>query len=603
MILKGKPVTPSFRTSPEEWSREEWAKLRTKGFTSVPEEIKEEFRNDKEDLSFEAETIAKSCGIYLEFNRDRFRRDGVKEFIYMIRIVVPGGGPITARQWKILDEISDQYTISDAYTGEPKPSLRLTTRQDVQLHHVRKRDLLDAIREIAKSGFFTLNGCGDNVRNVVACPLSSFSKIFNANSLAKSIASYFRLPTGPYLEIFEIDPAGITERGTERFNYSENLLNRKFKIAVSGLHELNGKILRDNCVEVRTNDIGIVPVDGRKFQIYVGGGQGEKQGISTFSCLGRPLGIFSEEELMRALHALVEVQQEWGDRKNRQWARMKYLVHSLGIGWFQEQLKVRGISFEPPDEELDVGPRMLHLGRIEMGIEGYGLFIENGRVIDREGMMYKTMLRDLADSYPGVKFFITPNQHLLITDVDDVKELERFMRNYLKRTPSKLRTMSIACVGFPTCKLSFTESERFLPNLMSKLEQEWGDMEETIGVSGCLAQCSRPGTKTIGWIGTGYNLYMLKIGGDAEGRNQGGPLVDPETGETYLTHVPGERVADVTQVLFQLYRDLAPPELRRPGGMGPFLRSLGNKRIIEYLKADPRTRDLMRSTIKAEVKT
>ncbi|MFP3205776.1 MAG: hypothetical protein RXS23_10430 [Metallosphaera yellowstonensis] len=62
-------------------------------------------------------------------------------------------------------------------------------------------------------------------------------------------------------------------------------------------------------------------------------------------------------------------------------------------------------------------------------------------------------------------------------------------------------------------------------------------------------------------------------------------------------------MADVTQALFQLYRDLAPPELRRPGGMGPFLRSLGNKRIIEYLKADPRTRDLMRSTIKAEVKT
>ncbi|ABP95132.1 sulfite reductase (NADPH) beta subunit [Metallosphaera sedula] len=589
MILRDRLIEPEFRTSPDRWSEEEKIKYKTRGFTEIPDSVVHELKDEKDELSYETSIIAKSCGIYLEFNRDKFRETREKDYIYMIRIVIPGGGPITAKQWEILDEISNRYTVSDAYTKDPKPSLRLTTRQDIQLHHVKKRDLLNAIQDIVRSGFFTLNGCGDNVRNVVACPLSFFSSIFNSNSLAKEIANYFRLPTGPYIQVFELDSVShldtsITHEG--RFRYSASLLNRKFKIAISALHLMEGKLVRDNCVEATTNDIGIVPVDGKLFQLYVGGGQGENQGFSTFSTLGKPLGVFNREELVRALDVLVNIQQEWGDRKNRHWARMKYLVYKMGIEWLREKIRETGLEPEPP-LDLDVGDRMLHLGPIRTEVEAYGIFVENGRVIDREDSKYKTGLLEMVRSYPDAKIFITPNQHLIVTGIDDLREFEVFMSRFLKK-PTNLRMHATACVGFPTCKLSYTDSERFLPRLIGELERRWGDLKETIGISGCLAQCSRPGTKTLGWVGTGYNLYMLKVGGDSSGRFQGNPLIDPDTGDVYLTHVPGNRLADVTDALFELYSTHGNGE-----GMGQFLRKLGNKRIIEYLKNNPKTSDLM----------
>jgi sulfite reductase beta subunit-like hemoprotein len=78
-------------------------------------------------------------------------------------------------------------------------------------------------------------------------------------------------------------------------------------------------------------------------------------------------------------------------------------------------------------------------------------------------------------------------------------------------------------------------------------------MSELIGVTGCERQCFRPATKTIGWIGTGFNMYMLKLGGTEDGRNQGWSLVDPDTKEIYLRSVPKKDVARITDALFEFY--------------------------------------------------
>ena len=105
----------------------------------------------------------------LEFNRAKTGNE--KDWIYMLRITIPGGGPLTAKQWNILDSISDRYTMGpeNAYPYT-RPSLKITTRQNIQLHWVRKVNLVDAIKHISESGFFTMNGCGDNTRNVVRMP-------------------------------------------------------------------------------------------------------------------------------------------------------------------------------------------------------------------------------------------------------------------------------------------------------------------------------------------------------------------------------------------------------------------------------------------------
>jgi Sulfite reductase, beta subunit (hemoprotein) len=206
------------------------------------------------------------------------------------------------------------------------------------------------------------------------------------------------------------------------------------------------------------------------------------------------------------------------------------------------------------------------------------------------------MIRYIADNFHNLTFYITPGQHLLITEIDDDQreEIEKTLRdfNYGFRDGkpySNLRTNSIACVGFPTCKLSFTDSERFLPSLIDELERRgWKDIPVSIGLSGCVAQCSRPAVHPISWIGSGYELYMLKIGGG--NGNLGEPLIDWDENVIYLYQVPANRLADVTEALFELYernKDIS----EEPGKV---FRVIGNRKIIEWLKSNEKTRDLMR---------
>ncbi|MFZ0511028.1 MAG: nitrite/sulfite reductase [Candidatus Nitrosopolaris sp.] len=642
-------VDPNFRTDTKHYSRVEAAKINS---NELRGNLFNEFRNQfSQNISWDSEQIAKSHGIYLEFNRAKTGNE--KDWMYMLRISLPGGGPITAKQWNILDRISDRYTIGpgNAYP-DARPSLKITTRQNIQLHWVRKIHVVDAIRDISESGFFTMNGCGDNTRNVIGCPLSYHSTIFNANLWAQRVGRYFALPTAAYIEIFEIDPkylrdADLENRipGVSRFDYGQNHLNRKFKIAFSAIHydDANKKYVPDNCVELRTNDIGIAPVikyEGtdnssakvEEFQIYVGGGQGQQSGKPTISALGEPFGLFSEENLMKGLDAIVRVHKEWGDRHNRHWARLKYLVTVKGIEWLREQVRnldrVGNINFEPPIE-YDYGHIDLHLGWIKQPDTDkdsrwcYGAFIENGRIMDgsHNGHL-KSMVKYLMNNYPHIELFTTPNQHLMFCNIEDgIKEqFERDMKMFgygfrkinsssnknsvtdgkalVSRPYSKLRMLSGACVGRDTCRLTYTDSEKFEPYLIDELEKKWGHMTESIGVTGCEKQCYRPATKTIGWIGTGFNLYQLILMGTQDGRHQGIPLVDPDVGEQYLHFVPRKDVVTITDTLFEYYVKNRSHKEDRPGGMGYFLRRMGAKDILSYLKSNPKIVDLMKKTFK-----
>ena len=614
-------IKPNLKTKFEDFSGPEKAKLSTQGFTLTiksiehPANLHHQLRDPSfEDISDVAESLAKSCGIYLEF--DRAKTGEEKDWRYMLRICIPGGGPITRKQWEILDDVTNKYCISDRYTGVNKPSLRITTRQNIQLHWVKKQNVVDAVQAIAKSGFYSLNGCGDNTRNVMACPLSQFSGIYNANAWAQKLGKYFALPTASYIEIFEIDPKYMRElnerKPEERFDYGTNLLNRKFKIGFSAIHydEQAKKYVPDNCVEFRTDDIGIAPIfeNGRvsRFQVYIGGSQGEKNGQPTFAALGVPFGIFDESNLMEGLDAIVKVHKEWGDRQNRYWARMKYVIYKMGIEWYREQVRqINNIGFDPPIENFDYGDRKLHHGWIKQQSNGswaYGAFIENGRIIDGNNGQLKSMVRYLMENYP-ITLFTTPNQDLIFANIpkedkqrfeDDLRKFGYGLRN--GKPYSKLRILSGACVGRDTCRLTYTDSEKFEPFLIDELEAKWGSMAESIGITGCERQCFRPATKTIGWVGSGFNLYTLKIGGTEDARNQGEPLVDPDSMSMYLRNVPKGEVAKVTDALFEFYMANKLPEEDGGGGMGYFFRRVGIKKIIEYFKSNPKTMHLMKPT-------
>ncbi len=600
--MKTDAPEPLFRTPDDELSKVEKYKL---GSNYARGHLHEEFRDPASDaVADETEQLAKSHGIYLEYNRARSGRE--KDWMYMVRISIPGGGAFTRGHWQVFDDLSEKYTTNP----EGRPSLRVTTRQNVQFHWVKKPHVVEIVREIAKTGFFSLNGCGDNTRNVMGCPLSSFSLDFNANALARRLGEYFRLPAGPHIQVFEIDTSFL-RTPDQHYEYGPKLLNRKFKIAIAAAHRdpQTGRLLPDNCVELRTNEIGVAPVieDDKvtAFQAYIGGGQGEKNGKTTFAALGLPFGVFSsEEELLKGLDAIVHVQEEWGDRKNRHWARMKYLIHAMGIGWYQEQVRARGATFDEPIPGFDHGPRCLHHGWIKQpsnGLNAYGAYIENGRIINGPGGNLKSMVRHLMDHY-DIELMTTPNQDAIFTNIPDEakrdfeRDLAEFGYGKLGGKPySTLRVLSGACVGLYTCRLAYTESEQFEPELLTQLEEMgYGDTAESIGITGCERQCFRPSTKTIGWVGQGPDLYGLKIGGSEDARRQGFWLSDGE--KWYLRQVPRKEVANVTAALFDHY--LAHREGEEES-MGDFHHRLGVRAVIDHLIENPRTAHLMEKTADA----
>ncbi len=592
-----KEFNPNLRTPHAELCKEEINKLNSSG---LRDDLVGELRNDKPDIIWEAEQVAKSHGIYLEY--DRAKTGTEKNWIYMIRISNPGGGPITRKQWLLFDDLSEKYTTdTDGHT-----SLRFTTRQNIQFHWVKKKNVLEIVKTLAEAGKNSLNGCGDNTRNVMGCPFSRFSDVYNANHWAQKAGLYFQLPLEPFIEIFAIDPHYL-RKPEESFQYAPNFLNRKFKIAFSAIHreEKTGKLVPDNCVELLTNDLSVAPIVEKgkvtKFQVYVGGSQGERNGKPSMAALGLPLCRVGESQLMPVLDAVVKVHMEWGDRQNRFWARMKYVIKKMGIDWYRDQVSaIVGFPLERPDPNHDYGDRHLHFGWTQQpanGLWAYGTFIENGRVTDHSpNGKIKAMIRELMLKYP-IELMVTPNQDALFTNIppsarkEFEEDLKRFGYGSRQGKPySQLRLLSGACVGRDTCKLTYTDSEKFEPSLIDELEQMgWGDMAESIGITGCERQCFRPATKTIGLVGSGLNRYQLKLMGDETARFQGKPLITSDGKEMYLRSIPKEKVAIVIDTLFKFY--LA--KRKDKEGMGAFHRRIGMDAVIQNLKNNPATSELM----------
>ncbi|OGX05847.1 MAG: hypothetical protein A2Z88_01090, partial [Omnitrophica WOR_2 bacterium GWA2_47_8] len=589
---------PNFKTPRFEQCREENNKL-----TAVirPTQIQDDFKDTaRADVEWQVEQLAKSLGIYLEF--DRAKTGEEKDWMYMIRISIFGGGPITRKQWQIVDDISNKFTKDT----DGHPSIRFTTRQNIQFHWIKKSQVMEVVRRMAESGWNSLNGCGDNMRNVMGCPCSRFSDIYNAHKWAHWAGEYFQLPVEPFIKVFAIDPKYI-RKPKESFEYGPQLLNRKFKIAFSAVHKdpATGKLVPDNCVELRTNDMSVAPIieNGKvtKFQIYIGGGQGERNGKPTMAVLGLPLCRCSEDQLKAVLDAVVKMHMEWGDRQNRIWARLKYVVKKLGIDWYRDQVSsVIGFPLEKPDLTHDYGARQMHYGwamQPTNGLLSYGAFIENGRVTDQSpNGKLKSMIRAIMDKYP-VELMITPNQDALFQNIpvnakkDFEADLAKF--GFGKRNGkdySTLRLLSGACVGRDTCRLTYTDSEKFEPYLIDELEAlGWGDLHESIGITGCERQCFRPATKAIGLVGSGFDRYQLKLFGSEDARHQGLPLISSDGESMYLRWIPRDRMAKVLDVLFKFHKANAKPK----EDLGAYHRRIGPDAIIAHLKSDPATADLM----------
>jgi sulfite reductase (NADPH) hemoprotein beta-component len=246
----------------------------------------------------------------------------------------------------------------------------------------------------------------------------------------------------------------------------------------------------------------------------------------TYPRIAEAMGFCRTEDVVKVSEAVVTVQRDWGDRKNRKHARLKYTIEDRGLDAFRAEVEKRsGVKLEPakPYAFTSTGDRY---GWTE-GMDGRGhltLFVQNGRVHDVPGAAQQSALRAIANMHDG-EFRITPNQNLIISNVPTEKqaEIERIAREAGLLAPwSGLRRNSMACVALPTCGLALAESERYLPELLDALDEKLAAHglsadDIVIRMTGCPNGCARPYLSEIGLVGKGPGRYNLYLGAAFDG--------------------------------------------------------------------------------------
>ena len=519
--------------------------------------------------------LLKFHGVYQQDDRDtraeRKREGSDRDWSFMIRCRIPGGR-LASAQYLAIDDLAGRYA---------NGTLRITTRQTLQLHGVIRDDLRGTLRELDRNLMTAYAACGDVVRNVICCPAATGGPVQEQlHKLAERISSHFLPRSGAYHEIW-LDGKQQTREQPDPI-YGETYLPRKFKIAI----QRPG----DNCVDVWTQDVGMIPVleDERvvAYELLAGGGLGMTHNKpETFPRLADRLGRVAPDRVVESVQAIVTTQRDHGDRKNRRHARLKYLIHDRGLPWFRRQVEQRqGFPFGEPGP-LEQAEIQLHLGweRQEDGRWSLGLPVENGRVADREPVRLRSALRQILHRVPA-DVRLTPQQDLLLTGIDEADRdtVESLLVTHGVRTAaetSRVRGMAMACPALPTCGLALAEAERALPGVLTELEQELqrlGLDGEVLSVrmTGCPNGCARPYVADIGFVGRSLDRYAIRIGGSATGAHLNRPWLDlvptrelvprlvPLLEAFAARREPGERLGDFCRRLGDTALDrLAEPSL------------------------------------------
>ncbi|MGK9070114.1 NADPH-dependent assimilatory sulfite reductase hemoprotein subunit [Staphylococcus warneri] len=463
--------------------------------------------------------LLKFHGSYMQDDRDlrdeRRKQKLEPAYSFMIRVRVPGG-KATPEQWIAMDDISNQYA---------NHTIKLTTRQAFQFHGILKRNLKQSMKDINQSVLDSIAACGDVNRNTMCNPNPYQSKVHDeVNDYATAISNHLLPSTGAYHEIW-LDGEKVLDSSEESEPiYGSTYLPRKFKIGIA--------VPPSNDIDVYSQDIGLIAIIEQGeligFNITIGGGMGMTHGNKeTYPQLGRLIGFIPKDQAVDVCEKLLTIQRDYGNRENRKNARFKYTVDRLGEARVTEELNRRlGWEIEPAkDYEFDHNDD--RLGWIEGENNwNYTLFIQNGRVKDTEDYQLKTALREIAETHTG-DFRLSPNQNLVIANISPEKknDVQQIIDKYQLTDGTYytgLRRNSMACVAFPTCGLAMAESERYLPSLISKIENlldEAGVQEEdiTIRMTGCPNGCARPALAEIAFIGKAPGKYNMYLGGGFKG--------------------------------------------------------------------------------------
>ena len=468
---------------------------------------------DEDDAQF-----LKFHGIYPQDDRD-LRKTG-KKYILMVRCRIPGG-VITPAQYLACDDLATRYANN---------TLRVTSRQGFQFHGVVKGNLRVLVKEINDVLLSTLAACGDVNRNVMAPPTPAINKLGEqVQAHARQVAAAVLPRTQAYHSIWiEGTPLNLEDPANKDFVdplYGKTYLPRKFKIAFA--------IPPLNDVDIFTNCCGFIAIgdgSGKLFgyNLTAGGGMGRSHGnAATFPRLADLIGFLPPEKVVDVAKAVLTIHRDFSDRADRKHARLKYVLEDRGAQWFREELE-RRVKFslaEPMPFRFERQGDAFGWHRQADGRLFLGLFIETGRIKDRDGWRMKTALREVVARYQP-EVHLTPANNVILANLaaaqrDDITRL--FAKHGIQTEPERqgsiLRRASMACVSLPTCGLGLAESERYLPNLITRLEGLLAEVglpgqEITIRMTGCPNGCARPYMAEIGFVGKAPSRYQIWLGGN-----------------------------------------------------------------------------------------
>lgn len=487
--------------------------------------------------------LMKFHGIYQQDDRDlraeRSRRKLEPAYQFMVRLRIPGG-VLSTQQWLGLDQIARHYA---------ERGLRITTRQTIQFHGVRKPRLPAFMRAIRDLGLDTIAACGDDSRGVVCGANPALSAVHErVAALARATSERLIPKTRAYPEIWYGESESPTAAATEEPVYGPLYLPRKFKVGYV--------IPPSNDIDVYGQDLGLIAVveqgELQGFNICVGGGMGQLDNRDdSYPRLAEQLGYIDADEAPEFAEIVMGIQRDYGDRKDRHRARFKYTLDRLGNEWFLAELQARRGQPLAPARPI----RFTHNGDQRGWVQGddglwHGtLDIESGRV---QGAL-QDQLAAFFQHYGG-RIRLTTNQNLQLTHVGPY-ELEAVQWRLAdlglaeRLEPDRQAAHTLSCVALPTCGLAMAEAERYLPDFLSlfnRLKALHGlqDTPMTLRITGCPNGCARPYLAEIALTGRAPGLYNLYLGGSYQGHR---------LTQLYAANVNEARITALLDPLFAQY--------------------------------------------------
>lgn len=386
---------------------------------------------------------------------------------FMMRVRCDGGA-LSAAALRTVGQISTEFA---------RDTADISDRENVQYHWIQVEDVPEIWRRLAEVGLQTTEACGDCPRVILGSPLAG-------ESLDEVL-----------------DPTWAIDEIVRRYIGHPDFadLPRKYKTAISGLQDVVHEV----------NDIAFIgvnhPEHGPGLDLWVGGG------LSTNPMLGQRVGAWVPlDEVPEVWHAVTSIFRDYGYRRLRAKARLKFLIKDWGIEKFrqvleQEYLKrplIDGPAPEPVTHPID------HVGvqRLKNGLNAVGVASIAGRV---SGTIL-TAVADLAEAAGSDRIRFTPYQKLVILDIPDdkVDELIAGLEALgLQSRPSHWRRNLMACTGIEFCKLSFAETRVKAQSLVPELEARLDDINSTldvpitVNINGCPNSCARIQVADIGFKG------------------------------------------------------------------------------------------------------